>query len=399
MIEYISKNALWSSYWNFENQLQRIAHTIYIDEKQLSTYSNEIGDLFLSITSKIESISRSLYIEHIVPFKIDSGAVKEFNGEKFKFDYDFITEFEKRVNLTRKILILNSNIFHFDDDVVITPFSHALMKKPHRGGDWYYSYDNEDSVVTKVPWLDDYQSLKHNYMDSLSKCGTITNVIHALGALYILMLCSDFYMKRSTVSRNDYDLTDTQVLKSTIFRVECGNPINSDEMLRHFKKCGVDRQNIDMLKSYMFVYLPKKDDYNNAKVAYNMYKHIFKGDCLNTDIRRDIDAIPLSEKLKIMQTSLMLKKSSYQLVLNIDCTDYFELIKENYIEKYKSSKYQNNNSKVFSNLTIGENVKIWTVYEEFYDGLLVKIGDYSLVVSYKGEEFSISREYIQKIKR
>lgn len=203
---FLSRNnheAYWNSYRLLESQLLRLSHSICFDDEQVNIYSSELADIINSACIKIESLSKDIYEEHIWPFQMDADIVppscesKKFKPEKWKrdkwkFDYHCLREIDSRFKLSKKRIELKVERFFFHKyGSTLLPFG-TLSKEKSRGGYWEYSEQNPWQVETNklqiVSWLESYQAIKHNYIQSISKHGTVKNAIMALAAFYLLAI-------------------------------------------------------------------------------------------------------------------------------------------------------------------------------------------------------------------
>lgn len=201
---FLEKNnheAYWNSYRLLENQLLRLSHSICFDDEQVNVYSSELADIINSACIKIESLAKDMYEEHIWPFQMDSDIVppscdpKKFNPEKWtrdkwKFDHNCLIEIDSRFALSKKRVELKTEKFHFlKYESTILPFG-TIHQKKQRGGYWEYSEmcprKMDDHKLQIVSWLESYQSIKHNYIQSIPTHGTVKNAIMVLSAFYLL---------------------------------------------------------------------------------------------------------------------------------------------------------------------------------------------------------------------
>ena len=224
------RETYWNSYRLLEDQFLRLSHSICFDDDQVNVYSSELADIINSACIKIESLSKDIYEEHIWPFQMDDGIVpkslgkKKFdpdkwNRDKWKFDHHCLIEIDNKFALSKKRIELKTERFLFRKyGSTILPFA-TISQKENRGGYWEYSEQGPwrlgDHRVQNVGWLESYQSIKHNYIQSITEHGTIKNAIMALAAFYLLAV---YY---SCLPSRQFDVED----KSEKFRLTFGSEL------------------------------------------------------------------------------------------------------------------------------------------------------------------------------
>ena len=162
----------WQTYLKLEKELLEISKYVYIiDEKivnhvfqscttQLEIFSPHIADLIIRTCIEIEAISKELYFE--------------FGGQKLRgasdlfFDEACLKLIDIRCKTHKKAVIISCLFFYItkDNNKIFKPLKKAHNRK---GTDWEKAY----------------QALKHDRYSSFCY-GTIKNLLHALGALYLL---------------------------------------------------------------------------------------------------------------------------------------------------------------------------------------------------------------------
>lgn len=184
-------NLYWPIYKNIEKEVLELSNLIHFDDKQISVYSVKITELLIRCSVEIESISKDLYIS-------EGGEIPP--NRDLYFDTDCLQALEDKWFLSKKVLILSSSTFHFQEEnnKVLTP----LYKSYKRG-------------TSGADWKKAYQAVKHERVTSLSK-GNIGNLIRALGALLIL----NIYFKNDV-----FDLEKDN--KATSFPINCGSDLFS----------------------------------------------------------------------------------------------------------------------------------------------------------------------------
>lgn len=164
-----TQNLYWPVYKNLEKEFLKLADYIHFSDDQLETYSMFIADLIVRCSIEIEALSKELYCilgGNMHPTTPDGEARDLF------FDTDCLDLLEKKWFLGKKQISVSAINFYFIDgkNKILTP----LYKSNKRG--------NSGSK-----WKQAYQAVKHDRKNSLNKAN-IKNLLHALGALYILNL-------------------------------------------------------------------------------------------------------------------------------------------------------------------------------------------------------------------
>lgn len=167
-------DVFWQTYLKLEKELLEISKYIYItDEKivnhlpqtcttQLETFSPHIADLIIRTCIEIEAISKELYF--------DFGGSKIRGATDLYFDEDCLKLIDIKCQTHKKIVVISCLSFNVtkDENKFFKPLKEAHKRK---GTDWEKAY----------------QALKHDRYSSLCH-GTIKNLLHAMGALYLLNL-------------------------------------------------------------------------------------------------------------------------------------------------------------------------------------------------------------------
>ena len=165
-------DVFWQTYLKLEKELLEISKYFYItDEKivkqvsqacttQLETFSPHIADLIIRTCIEIEAISKELYF--------DFGGQKPRGSSDLFFDDDCLKLIDTRCNTHKKAVVISCLFFNItkDENKIFKPLKEAHKRK---GTDWEKAY----------------QALKHDRYSSLCY-GTIKNLLHAMGALYLL---------------------------------------------------------------------------------------------------------------------------------------------------------------------------------------------------------------------
>ncbi|MCR5221241.1 MAG: hypothetical protein K6D90_00020, partial [Lachnospiraceae bacterium] len=174
-------------YKRIEEDVIKLADTIFFDDKQLSVYSLTIGDLLIRTVIEVEAISKELYLtlggaEH----PVDANG----NPRDLYFDTDCIKLLVDtwKIN-TKKVQITNPNMYFSSDKSILTP-----LHKAHKRG------------TSSSRWQQAYQAVKHYRIRSIENA-TIYNLLNALGALYILNLYyadESFWAETAIKGRREY---------------------------------------------------------------------------------------------------------------------------------------------------------------------------------------------------
>lgn len=182
-------NLFWPVYKNLEKEFLQLADYIHFADDQKKVYSMHIGDLIIRCAIEIEAISKELYFNNEGnPSPIDADG----NNRDLYFDTDCLDLLEDKWLLSKKQLIVSASTFYFSDDTnrILTP----LYKSNKRG-------------TSGSKWKQAYQAVKHDRKNSL-KMASIENLLHAMGALFILNLYyknETFSIGRVYRSNNEFD--------------------------------------------------------------------------------------------------------------------------------------------------------------------------------------------------
>ena len=162
-------NLYWPVYKNLEKEFLELADYIHFSDDQLDTYSMFIADLLVRCSIEIEALSKELYSRL-------GGSLTPTDGQgkprDLYFDTDCLSLLEQEWHLSKKQIAVSAINFYFSEEKnrILTP----LYKANKRG-------------TSGSKWKQAYQAVKHDRKASL-KNASIVNLLHALGALYILNL-------------------------------------------------------------------------------------------------------------------------------------------------------------------------------------------------------------------
>lgn len=216
-------NLYWSVYRNLEKECLTLSESIHISDDQLKVYSMHIANLIIRCAVEIEAISKELYAG--LGGKMNPVDSKG-NSRDLYFDTDCIGLLDQIWKICKKQVVVSSPSFYLSDpsNTIITPL-HKVSKRGTSG----------------CKWKNAYQSVKHDRNNSL-KLGNIDNLIHAMGALYLL----NIYYKNETIDlgrvymlNKDFDsragsdlfavvcVSATGILMSTTMDDSCISPLPS----------------------------------------------------------------------------------------------------------------------------------------------------------------------------
>lgn len=187
-------NMFWTIYKKLEKDIIDLSYYIHFSDEQnkdkcnqIWTYSNQIADLLIAISTQIESLFLELY-------KIE-----------FKTNPDTIgTAISKVDNIwnlsTKQVRIISKNMYFSDINGFGNEFA-PMSYKPHDENDYYGAYC----------------AVKHNRIDALHKAN-INVLIRALAALFILNVYYSFEnVEVDEISEFDFSLgSDMFMVKFSI---------------------------------------------------------------------------------------------------------------------------------------------------------------------------------------
>lgn len=159
-------NYFFPVYMNLEKDVINLSRYILFNDRQMDVYSIFIADLIVRCAIEIEAISKELYWE------TGGEIVYDKNGKErdLYFDTDCINHLNTVWGICEKEIAVSCDSFYFEaeENTIIRP----LHKANIRG---------------KSIWNKAYQAVKHDRRSSINRAN-IRNLIHALGALYVLNL-------------------------------------------------------------------------------------------------------------------------------------------------------------------------------------------------------------------
>ena len=162
-------NLYWPVYKNLEEEFLKLAGYIHFSDDQLGTYSMFIADLIVRCSVEIEALSKELY--RMLGGNM-SPTDSQGNARDLYFDTDCLDLLEKTWFLGKKQIAVSALSYYCTktENKILTPL-HKACKRGASGSKWKQAY----------------QAVKHDKRGSLKKA-SIENLLHAMGALYILNL-------------------------------------------------------------------------------------------------------------------------------------------------------------------------------------------------------------------
>lgn len=240
-------NLFWPVYKNLEKEFLQLANYIHFSDDQTKVYSMHIGDLIIRCAIEIEAISKELYFNlGGNPSPVDDSG----NKRDLYFDTDCLDLLEKQWGLSKKRIIVSGSTFYFLDDT--NRFLAPLHKANKRG-------------TSGSKWKQAYQAVKHDRKNSLKKA-SIDNLLHAMGALYILNLYyknETFSIGRVYRSNNEFD----NRVGSDVFSVFIYSATGLNMSPHMDDSCIYEQQDNDLDKS---IYIIKYDN-ESFKEMYESY--------------------------------------------------------------------------------------------------------------------------------
>lgn len=389
-------NPYWMSYKKIEQRVIELSHIISFDDDQLFVYSNEIADLIITVTSKIESVLKDMYERFIYPYNFDKDKNSKYSDSFFyneTVDDDTrrkwtlkkcLDPIDKKIKLRNKTVTLRENLFRFKHySNTIKPFGLLNSKNKIIGGFFHDTiWVKKEKRTADVEWIDAYNSLKHNYILAIQKNGNLMNLIFSLSSLYVLIIYLEFYdSKRYIYNLNEISNFYETNMESDIFSVR----IHNDTDLDMFKTSFDNRQDKEqsILESTLLIIEHPEvkirieklwENYleNNPDVEHiNIDKLRYKNEDTNQkeyDIYKKIYSVyerNIKNRLIILNENDENKKlwpySKNQVVINDD-------------------RFINKTKKFLSNIKVGDIIEVVFIMRETLKGELLEITDNNLVV-------------------
>lgn len=202
-----------------------------------------IGDLIIRCSIEVEAISKELYLKlGGIPVPTDING----KGRRLYFDTDCLDLLEECWNLSKKQVIVSAPTFYFSNETnkILTP----LYKANKRG-------------TSGSRWKQAYQAIKHNRNNSL-KLVNIENLLHVIGALYILNLYyrdETFDIGRVYMGTNEFD----NCVGSDVFYIFSYKATSLSMSQYMDDNCIIQQNDDDLDKS---IYIIKYDDKSFEKM-------------------------------------------------------------------------------------------------------------------------------------
>jgi|SRR5690554_1803967 len=385
-------NSYWMSYIKFEQRVIELSHIISFDDNQMSVYSNEIADLILSVMSKVESVLKDIYERNIYPYEFDNQIAEQYSDSYFfkeKVESKKRTKWtlkkclnalNSKVGLDKKYLTLRENFFRFNNySNNIIPFGYLDGKGNILGGKFAQSiWVKEQPKFEDVSWLDAYNSLKHDYSNSVKENGTLMNLVFSLSALYLLIIYIEFYRsKRYVLSVRELDNYHSETLGSNLFSISIFNDSTPSFFIRsldrQMKMYGEGIENSTLLivehpKTYQII----NDKINKYKEKNPTVKTIDLDRFINVNVDKN------SEEFKLYQCIVLLhrKYSKHRLViLNEGNKDYYDWLYTKQKIVINDERFINKTNQFISNIKINDSVEVITLNNELIKGKLVDINN------------------------
>ena len=438
-----TSEAYWNSYRLLEKQLIRISHTICFDDEQIDVYSSELADIINSACIKIESLAKDIYENHIFPFQIDTGIIpSSFKGdaskfnekwtrEKWKYDYNCLVEIDKKFSLSKKNVQLKFERFHFSKyGTTILPFFNISNDKCC-GGKWEHNdgfdiWNPPSNKLIDVDWCKSYQDIKHNYIQSIPKHGTVKNSIMVLAAFYLLAIYN------TCLPYKHFDWND----KNDEYKLDFGSDLFSCGMCNYtIPPCVINSNHIKRKKiiEESIQNSPQREVLEQQNIlgdivglpfllilndsSLKIVKKLVNDYCISNNLEcfdiapyenANID-IPMTDGMALYLKIKEYIQPPYHpnnicVAFNIGLNEVYEY-RENGFE-YEKSKYRIKTKDVLSTLKSGDFVDAKFIFEIVANGEVKKINEYTieLMVDVNGEKKTLIEPigniiYIKKLNK
>lgn len=400
----------WSSYKLLENRLLELSHTICFDDKQINVYSTEIADMIISICTKIESVAKDIYEDHIWPFQKDNKEIPStFQGSNFKpenwirknwkFDYNCIKEIDAKFGISKKNIAIRLDGFNFEQygDTIFPFFD---FDKECNGGKWEFGKDDslsKDAILCHyedISWAKSYQALKHNYIKSIQDHGTLKNAIMALSALYVLLIYNtclpykQFDVKYENKKLDmDFDSKLFTCIPIRCMEMDFIKDSDYDQYLQEEKRIRQLPQNLHIPQDQFYyedydcsllLIILSQEKYQEVKELVERYcdktgfstfdLSLYEGDNAITD-KKDIGKQIYDKIKKIISPPFFAK--NLRIVLNIGKNNVYDWYSQDVID-YQASKYKNHKAEEIKNISVGDRIDI--LYENNHSkGVILKL--------------------------
>ena len=341
-----------------------------------------------------------------ITFQFDNNVVpvsykgKNFNSKKWtrefwKFDHNCLIEIDNKYHISKKAISLKLERFNFHKyGSAILPFYN--LNDNCKGGKWEFCSHDVFECQTKrfedIDWCKSYQKLKHNYLDSIKKHGTIKNVLITLSAFYILLIyqtCLPFKQFDLDNKTKDFHIDfDSKIFSCNICNFTRPVFIIDSEYEKFMQEMKKSRENnplkevleeqeiLDGYNSSMFLITLNNDKYLELKELVNCFciKRGLKVFDIAPYENEDTKSIDYEGKLiydkvcKITQIPYYAK--DVKITFNLGIQNIYE--DYNLTEDYEKLKYQNRKVKTLTDLKIGDFVNIKLYFNDLFTNCEVK---------------------------
>lgn len=182
----------WDYYRELEDELLGMRRYVALEEGNFSTYSIEISKLFQLTCSEIDTIGKILAIQYEPD--LNSKELLSINRWWYfiqdEINYRSLEFFDYEGKRTKGISANDANL-RFLNTINFEPWKNfRIVKQSYKNNSIHYNLDNN----CKHPkWWTEYNHLKHsrittssNFTKSNFELANLKNLIHAIGALFIL---------------------------------------------------------------------------------------------------------------------------------------------------------------------------------------------------------------------
>lgn len=204
-------NLFWPIYKKLEGEFIELSYFIYIDKKQLKTYSIKIADLILRTVSECENIAKELCKKENIKFRDKKGKIRDY------------VNFHEYINGLDQIYLLNKKLVSFDfENVSEGTFDtkHKPFQKEIR------KINGQEKEIWK--WYYSYNSIKHDRVKHFKEAN-LGNLIEGLAALFLLNI---YYVDKTFFIEKEYDY-DSIISNiegfSNVFTVEYACIMNKED--------------------------------------------------------------------------------------------------------------------------------------------------------------------------
>lgn len=389
-------NPYWMSYKKIEERVIEISHIISFDDDQLSVYSNEIADLIITVTSKIESVLKDMYEKFVYPYNFDKDK-KSIYSESYFYN-EVVDENTRRkwtlkkcldpiddkMKLRNKTVILRDNFFRFKHySNTVKPFGLLDSKDKIIGGLFQDDiWMKIDKRTADVGWIDAYNNLKHNYILAIQNDGNLMNLIFSLSALYLLIIHLEFYdSKRYIYNLSEINSSYESNMESDIFSVRIHNNMNLEMFKTSFDN---SKENVKSLSESTLIIIEHPDVKERIEKLWKDYVEDNPGtEYINIDkFSLNKENVNLKEYEVYKKISSLYERNFKNRLLilneNIDNRELWPYSKNRIIKN--DDRFIIKTNHFLSNIKVGDIVEVVFLINETVKGELLEINDNTLVV-------------------